>query len=114
MQPDILKDLGGGLIFRRGASTDAQALTEFNGHMHGDETWGDPNLRIAGWTRDLLTRPHPTLGPDDFTIVEQLATGRIVSSLCLIPQTWTYEGIEFDVGRPELVSTLPEFRQRGL
>ena len=32
----------------------------------------------------------------------------------LIPQTWTYEGIEFGVGRPELVGTLPEFRNRGL
>ena len=32
----------------------------------------------------------------------------------LIPQTWTYEGIEFGVGRPELVGTAPEFRNRGL
>jgi hypothetical protein len=32
----------------------------------------------------------------------------------LIPQTWSYEGIEFGVGRPELVGTLPEYRNRGL
>ena len=32
----------------------------------------------------------------------------------LIPQTWTYEGIPFGVGRSELVGTLPEFRKRGL
>ena len=70
--------------------------------------------RVAAWTHDLLTRPHPTLRPDDFTIVEETATGRIVSSLNLIPQTWSYEGIEFGVGRPELVGTLPEFRNRGL
>ena len=34
--------------------------------------------------------------------------------MCLIPQTWSYEGVEFGVGRPELVGTLPEFRGRGL
>jgi hypothetical protein len=70
--------------------------------------------RVAAWTHDLLARPHPTLRPEDFTIIEETATGRIVSSLNLIPQTWTYEGIEFPVGRPELVGTLPEFRDRGL
>ena len=65
-------------------------------------------------TRDLLTRPHPTFHADDFIIVEKSATGKIVSSLNLIPQTWSYEGIEFGVGRPELVGTLPEFRGKGL
>src|SRR3989337_669140 len=58
--------------------------------------------------------PPPTLSPDDFTIVEETASGRIISSMNLIPQTWTYEGIEFGVGRPELVGTLPEFRNLGL
>jgi hypothetical protein len=32
----------------------------------------------------------------------------------LISQTWPYEGITFGVGRPELVGTLAEFRNRGL
>jgi hypothetical protein len=32
----------------------------------------------------------------------------------LISQTWAYEGIPFGVGRPELVGTLPEYRNRGL
>ncbi len=69
---------------------------------------------IAAWTRDLLTRPHPRFHPDDFTVVEETSTGRIVSTLNLISQTWTYDGIPFNVGRPELVGTLPEFRNRGL
>ena len=33
---------------------------------------------------------------------------------CLIPQTWTYEGLPFGVGRPELVGTVPDYRNRGL
>lgn len=108
----IIRDLGDGLILRHGLPEDADALAEFNGRIHGvDEI---DRQRLAAWTRDLLTRPHPTLSPSDFTIIEEAATGRIVSSLNLISQTWSYEGIEFGVGRPELVGTLPEFRNRGL
>jgi len=108
----ILRDLGNGLVLRRSASEYAEALSEFNGRIHGDDALDAQ--RVAAWTRDLLTRPHPTLKPEDFTIVEEVATGRIVSSMNLIPQTWSYEGIEFGVGRPELVGTAPEFRNRGL
>jgi hypothetical protein len=38
----------------------------------------------------------------------------IVSSLNLISQTWSYAGIPFGAGRPELVGTHPEYRDRGL
>src|SRR5512142_920265 len=111
-QKTILRDLGNGLILRRSTPDDADALAEFNGKIHGEDEF-DARL-VATWTHDLLARPHPTFSPNDFTIVEETSTGRIVSSLNLIPQTWTYEGIEFGVGRPELVGTLPEFRNRGL
>jgi hypothetical protein len=97
---------------RHASKRDAAALADFNGRIHGEDK--EDTLRVAAWTRDLLARPHPTLTSGDFTIVEQTATRRIVSSLNLIPQTWTYEGIPFGVGRPELVGTLPEFRGRGL
>lgn len=111
-QQTILRDLGNGLIMRRSTPEDADALAEFNGRIHGENELD--TQRVAAWTHDLLARPHLTLRPDDFTIVEETATGRIVSSMNLIPQTWSYEGIEFGVGRPELVGTLPEYRNRGL
>jgi hypothetical protein len=108
----ILLDLGNGLIMRRSTPEDAVALAEFNRPIHSDN---EPDGQcIAAWTRDLLTRSHPTFSPNDFTIVEEPATGRIVSTMNLISQTWSYEGIKFGVGRPELVGTLPEFRNRGL
>lgn len=108
----ILRDLGDGLILRRSRPEDAEALAEFNRGIHTDN---EPDGQcIAAWTRDLLTLPHPTFHPDDFTIVEEAATGRIVSTMNLISQTWSYEGIQFGVGRPELVGTLAEFRNRGL
>jgi hypothetical protein len=110
----FIRDLGDGLILRHASKQDAAALADFNSHIHSDNGPDKPDLRIGAWTHDLLTRPHPTLTARDFIIVEETATRRIVSSLNLIPQTWMYEGIEFGVGRPELVGTLPEFRGRGL
>ena len=47
-------------------------------------------------------------------IVEDTANGAIVSSASLIPQTWSYGGIPFGVGRPELIGTDPAYRRRGL
>ena len=111
-QKNIIRDLGNGLVMRRSSPEDADVLSEFNGLIHGEDE--ADRSRVAAWTRDLLTRPHPTFNADDFTIVEESATGRIVSSLNLIPQTWSYEGVEFGVGRPELVGTLPEYRGKGL
>ena len=108
----IIRDLGGGLILRHASPEDAETLSQFNGQIHADDKIDQ--LHLAAWTRDLLTRPHPTLVPEDFTIVEEASTGNIVSSLNLIPQTWSYEGIEFGVGRPELVGTLREYRGHGL
>ncbi len=109
----IIKNLGAGLILRRSSPADAEALAEFCGLIHSDVPGKSDDL-IAAWTRDLLTRPHPTFHANDFTVIEETATGRIVSTLNLISQTWTYDGIPFKVGRPELVGTLPEFRNRGL
>ena len=108
-------DLGGGLILRRSSAADSERLAEFNGRIHGVQ--GDepkPDERVAEWTRDLLRSTHPTFGVEDFTIVEEKSSGKIVSSMNLISQTWAYDGIPFGMGRPELVGTEPEYRNRGL
>ncbi len=111
---NMIRDLGNGLILRHSSSEDAEALADFCGRIQSDEGFDQPDLYIAAWTRDLLIRPHPTFNPNDFTVVEETSSGRIVSTLNLISQTWSYEGIKFGVGRIELVGTLPEFRNRGL
>ncbi len=109
----IIKDIGAGLILRRSSPADADALAAFCADIHSEDP-NQPDAFVGAWTRDLLTKPHPRFHADDFTIVEEAATGRIVSTLNLIPQTWSYDGIPFEVGRPELVGTAPEFRNRGL
>jgi GNAT superfamily N-acetyltransferase len=110
----LIEDLGGGLILRRSSPTDARALSDFNAKIHSDDGPDQPDERLAAWTSDLLEVPHPTFDPGDFTIVEDTSSGQIVSSSNLISQTWSYAGIEFGVGRPELVGTHKDYRRRGL
>jgi hypothetical protein len=112
MTEAIIRDLGDGLILRRSNPEDAEALAEFNKDIHADNEAEEKGL--SDWTLDLASGEGPTFGVDDFTIVEDTRTGEIVSSTCLISQTWAYEGIPFKVGRPELVATREAFRRRGL
>jgi hypothetical protein len=110
----ILRDLGDALILRRSTPADTEKLADFNSKIHSDLGPETSDTRVGVWTRDLMTKAHPTFHPDDFTIVEDTSDGKIVSSMNLISQIWSYNGIPFKVGRPELVGTLPEYRHRGL
>jgi len=109
---EVIERLDGGLILRRATAADVDALADFNAVIHSEP--GQPNRSIGIWTHDLLTRPHPTFAAGGFLVVEEAATGKIVSSLNLIPQTWSYGSVLFGVGRVELVGTLPDYRRRGL
>ena len=112
--PRLPLDLGDGLTLRVTTPADAEALAAFNAEVHRDAGATEPDHGVAAWTRDLLERPHPTFRPDLFTLVEDRTTGAIVSCLNLIPQTWSYGGVPFGVGRIELVGTHPDHRRRGL
>ncbi|GAB4451935.1 MAG: hypothetical protein Kow00120_22170 [Anaerolineae bacterium] len=75
---------------------------------------GEPGVDVSVWVRLMTRGDHPTTTRRDFYLVEDTRKDLFVSSLCLIPQTWTYDGIPFGAGRPEIVMTLPEYRRRGL
>ncbi len=111
----VLKQLEDGLVIRHGRKSDAAAIQAFNAEnlSDPDEPEG-PENPVGIWTRDLFTRPHPTTGPRNFTIVEDTRATRIVSALGLIPQRWAYDGAEFGVGQVELVAIDPAYRNRGL
>jgi len=112
--PDAVRDLGDGLRLRHATSADTEALAAFNGHIQRSPNETTDDLGSAAWTRDLLSGRHPTFSPSDALIVDDRRTGKIVSTTCLISQTWAYDGIEFAVGRPEMVGTDPDYRRRGL
>ena len=66
----IIADLGKGLVLRRSTPEDTESLAEFNGKIHAFLV-EDSDQVVAQWTRDLMTKPHPTFHPDDFTLVEK-------------------------------------------
>ncbi len=100
-------DLGDNLNLRFATLDDTDTLSEFNARLHEAES-------IGVTIRDLMSGDHPTCKASDFTVVEDTKTGKIVSSACLISQTWTYSGIRFKFGQPEFVATEPEYRRKGL
>lgn len=107
----LSRNLGEGLVLRFARPADAEPLAQFNGWLHGQGRFDES---VAAYTRDHMSELHPTCGPSNVTLVEDTRTGKIVSTMCLIPQTWTYAGIPFEVGRPEVVGTDPAYRRRGL
>jgi hypothetical protein len=111
----ITRDLGDGLLMRQATPDDAEQVAEFNMQVHGEDLPNKLDRPVGVWTRDLMTRPHPTMRASDVILVIDTQAGdKLVSTLNTIPQTWAYEGIPFKVGRPELVGTLPAYRGRGL
>ena len=100
-------DLGDNLILRFACPEDVDALAEFNARIFEDE-------KVGVGIRGLMSGHHPTVKASDFTLVEDTHTNKIVSSMCLISQTWAYRGVPFKLGRPEVVVTEPEYRRRGL
>lgn len=102
------------LLIRGATPADREALIAFNADVLRYQDAAEPDDGIAAWTQDLLDGCHPHVGPEDFCLAEDTRAGRIVSSLCLISQTWSYGGIAFAVGQPELVGTHPDYRGQGL
>ena len=93
-----VRDLGAGLVLRRATAADVEPLAAFNASVHRDPAEPQLGAAVAGATRVLMGGEHPTCTAGDFTLVEDTRGGGIVSSLCLIPQTWSYGGIPFAVG----------------
>jgi hypothetical protein len=110
----MIRELGEGLVMRRATAADAARLAAFHADVHRDPGIQEPDAGVGAWVRSLLQDPHPTFRPGDFLLVEDTRSGEIASSLCLISQTWSYGGVPFGVGRPELVGTHPDYRRRGL
>ncbi|HEX8920120.1 MAG TPA: GNAT family N-acetyltransferase, partial [Pyrinomonadaceae bacterium] len=96
--------------------------SELELHVCSDKPTADKIARFCGyifrppvedWARSLLSGAHPTTHPEHFIYVCD-ARGEIVSSLCMILQTWRFESVSLKVGQIELVGTDAAWRRRGL
>jgi hypothetical protein len=100
------KELGDSLILKSVADErDAKRVAVFNGVIHGEE--------VAAMTRALIFH-HPNTRPEHWLFVEDETTGQVVSSLCLIPWRWRYEGVKLKAGEMGIVGTLEAYRHQGL
>src|SRR5215510_6043106 len=108
------RNLGDNLVLRWSTAADAQELGQLYSHVFRENAEAPPNLSTIAWTHDLVGGRHPLIGSNDFALVEDTRQRTIVSATCLLSQTWEYEGIAFPVGRPEIVATAPDYRNRGL
>ncbi len=93
-----------GLILRWGTPADTSKLVDFHERIQGQ----------GAWTRILCDGDHPTTNATCFTIIEEAKSHNIVSSMCYIPQVWTYGGTPFKTARLDMVSTDPDYRMQGL
>ena len=102
----LQQPLAGGLLMRTAANTsDVERVAEFNAIIHG--------AGVAPMTRHLFL-DHPNTSGRDLIFVEDPATGQVVSSICLIPWNWRYDGIAVLAGEMGIVGTLEAYRRRGL
>jgi Acetyltransferase (GNAT) domain len=108
------RDLGDGLVLRWSTSADAEGLAQLYSHVFRENAEAPLNATMAAWTHDLMSGRHPLIDSGDFALVEDTRQRTVVSATCLIAQTWEYAGIAFPVGRPEIVATAPDYRNRGL
>ena len=104
--PAYRQELGDGLVLCTAASQrDVERAAEFDGVIHG--------AGVDSMARNLYMH-HPNTYREDLIFVEEEGTGQIVSSLCLIPWTWSYEGATIIAGEMGIVGTLESYRRRGL
>lgn len=108
------RDLGDGLRLRWSTPDDTDRIVALNRYVFRDRPDQPLNEFIEYWTRDLMSRRHPLIAPEDFAIVEDTRSGDIVASTCLMRATWEFAGVTLPAGRPEVVATHPDYRHRGL
>jgi len=110
------RDLGDGLVLRWSTAEDTERIATLHSMVHRDKAEEPPNTNVMRVIRRLMNGDHPLMGPHDFGLIEDTSKegNPVVACTCLWKHTWTYEGIPFSVGRPEMVATDPAYRNRGL
>jgi hypothetical protein len=107
--------LGSDLILRWSTKDDEEkiALAVGRGFAPRQNT---PNLFMARTVSRLMRGDCPAMTPNDFCLIEDHSVEGvpIVACCCLQRYQWSYDGIPLVVGRPEVVTTIPQYRHRGL
>lgn len=105
-------NLGDGYTLRWATPQDQQSLLDLYGYVFRDETIEESNAYVSAYAHDLMSGRHPMGSPDDFAVVAD-ATNRIVAATTLMRMPLEYAGVAIPSGRPEIVASHPDVRNRG-
>jgi GNAT superfamily N-acetyltransferase len=114
---DYRRDLGDGLLLRWSTAEDTEKIAQIVGLVFRDKEDEPHNDFLANVVRIMLAgQISSVMGKNDYAIVEDTSkeSRPIVAAVCLQRQQWEYEGIPFALGRPEIVATHPDYRNKGL
>jgi predicted acetyltransferase len=103
----LYRDLGDGLVMRAIESEeDIRRIA-----VAHREAFGEAELELL--TTEVFAK-YPGFEWQDGILVEDTRSKEVVSSICLIPSEWSYEGIGLKVAELGIVGTRKEYRRRGL
>jgi GNAT superfamily N-acetyltransferase len=108
------RELGDGLTLRWSTPEDVEQVASLYAQVFRSSLDAPLNWHVPQWARNMFSGRHPHIGPHDFAVVEDTTTGAIVASTCLLRYPIAFEGLPVPFGRPEVVATHPEYRNRGL
>ncbi len=114
--PTYRRDLGDGLLLRWSTIEDTEDIVHLTSMVFRFGPDEPPAVHMVNLMREAMSGHFPLMSPGDFAVVEDTrrTEHRLVACTCLWWLTWEYEGIPFVVGRPEIVATEPDYRNRGL
>lgn len=102
------------LVLRWSSAADRDAILELYGYVFRQKEDSPAPIPLLTFVSDLLSDKHPFMSSNDVALVEDTANGKVVAATVLLRQPAEYGGIPLTMGRPELVASLPEYRNRGL
>ncbi len=110
------RDLGNGLVLRWSRPEDTENIAKLSGYVFREKEDDPFNENLMDWVKQLMSGQHPMMGQNDYALIEDLHKegNPLVASMCLLRQEWSYEGIPFMMGRPEIVASDPAYRKQGL
>ncbi|HKT38495.1 MAG TPA: GNAT family N-acetyltransferase, partial [Ktedonobacterales bacterium] len=108
------RELGGSLVLRWSTERDMEGVANLYAQVFRRSADAPPNPHMPIWTGDMFSGRHPHITARDFAVVEDTREDKLVAATCLLGYTCAYDGIPFGFGRPEVVASLPEYRNRGL
>ena len=108
-----IRELGDNLLVRWSTAADCERISDLYDTVFRRDA-ADSNPFVRSWTHEMMSGEHPLITAGDFALVEDVRSGVVVAATCLLGQQWSYDGVVLPVGRPEIVASLPEYRNKGL